>query len=713
MEGTEGQSAGRIFRQRQLEELEAEYKVPMEWSDGPAKNHLRKITDKCCFFLFILYLLLMIGTAIYAIQHSNHDDVKSVYDSSGNMCGREGAKDYPYLYMQNFEKNYKSVCVKECPTFDYNAIKAVKASRRLEETDAQTTTQTQTPAQGQTPAQEQSPAEEILPVMGFEEFSKNYSGLSHTHNIKIPPKEAFGYDIGWANGYFTEQQWLSYTKNFKVECLPNEEFSTCQVNMDTFFAYDSYPILDIICVPLAPKAALLFNKVSSKFGDGVIGDLMESIRLFGIATAISLAASLIFLVLICCCTTIVTWLLLITMALTFLAFGGFIIYSYAAPGPMNGAFNAARVKYIYFLLSQKTLMITISVISILLGLFMFFAICKFRKYVNSSVAILSYAAKTTLKNIMLIFLSTFVVICQIGVFFLQVYILLRIYTMGQRNEQDEGGSPFITYEIDSTKKAFIIIHGFGTYWLIIALNNFNDFVTAAITCNIYYGQTDTIKNINIFCHCLGHHVGSIAWSIVLLPALVFKLIFGWVDYLLTSDNPNGCQVFLNKLLCPCCWCYEKFIDRFSESYFPVVYMGSENFFTASTRFYYLKEKYNDEAYMISLIGEVFSTVGKILIAFLTMYVSYLYYMSSITLQQNIDHIGSIFLIMFIYGFFIGSLFISLYATTYDTVMVCYLIERNIQDHYGLTNLKCPDEIEEVLNDLREKRKADYKRLEDK
>lgn len=282
--------------------------------------------------------------------------------------------------------------------------------------------------------------------------------------------------------------------------------------------------------------------------------------------------------------------------------------------------------------------------------------------------------------------------------------------MGEKKHQNEGGSPFVEFEMSPLKKFILVLHSLGTYWLVISLNNFNDFVTAAITCNIYYGQNSTIKNFNIFCHCLGHHVGSIAWSIVLLPTLIIKLVFGWVDYLLTSDKPNGCQRFLNRLFCPCCWCYEKFVDRFSESYFPVVYMGSENFFTASTRFYYLKEKYNDESYMIGLIGTAFATVGKLLISFLTMYSSYLIYNSSVELQQNIDYVGALFLVMFIYGFFIGSLFISLYSTTYDTVMVCYLIERNIQDNYGLTNLKCPDEIEEVLNDLREKRGNQYKKL---
>jgi hypothetical protein len=133
-----------------------------------------------------------------------------------------------------------------------------------------------------------------------------------------------------------------------------------------------------------------------------------------------------------------------------------------------------------------------------------------------------------------------------------------------------------------------VLHIFGTYWVLIFLNNFNDFVCAAINVNHYYQRNksygpDKVTNIRILCHTLGHHIGSIAWSIILLPTHILKMIFGWVDFLLTSDNPNGCQKFLNKILCPCCWCYEKFIDRFSESAFPMVYMGSEGFWKASTR----------------------------------------------------------------------------------------------------------------------------------
>lgn len=86
-------------------------------------------------------------------------------------------------------------------------------------------------------------------------------------------------------------------------------------------------------------------------------------------------------------------------------------------------------------------------------------------------------------------------------------------------------------------------------------------------------------------------MGTVAWSIVLLPVLLFKIVFGVFDYLLTSDNPNAIQRFFDKLFCCCCKCYEKWIDRFNENYFAISYLGSENFWPATTRYYYLSEKY--------------------------------------------------------------------------------------------------------------------------
>ncbi len=113
--------------------------------------------------------------------------------------------------------------------------------------------------------------------------------------------------------------------------------------------------------------------------------------------------------------------------------------------------------------------------------------------------------------------------------------MLRIYTSGEEIHEKKDGNPFVHYKVNAWNRFLIVAHCFGTYWLIIVLNNFNDFVCAAIVVNNYFNTktVQEISNINILCHCLSHHVGSIAWSVILVPVLAIKLIFGIFDYLLT------------------------------------------------------------------------------------------------------------------------------------------------------------------------------------
>jgi hypothetical protein len=662
------------WRQDMIDNLEVEYRVPEDWQKGPVQNRYRHTTDKICLVIFMLYLLTMIVTMIYALAKSSHDDLSKIYDSSGNPCGFDSVKDYPLLYLQTFSKPYKSICVKTCPVFDYNEIKYKTA--------------------GGVDKAEDYPGE-----LYFSKFSSNFSGASHTKNPDMSYEEAFSYNEGFVNNYFTETQWENYLKKYKMECLPNKQFADCKYLKGKFYIYDSYPLLNTVCVPLSPKPALLFNRVSSKFDHGLIGDMTDAVGLFGWCTLIALGLSLVFLLLICLCTSLITWVMVVALAAVFISFGIFVILNIFYTGPLNSALNAVRVKYLAFMMEYKYYLLTLAIVSILIGLVVFYLIWKFRKYISTSIPIFSLASKTSLKNILLIILSVVVIAVQIGVFFLELYILLRIYTSGKEIHDPENGNPFVSYEMPVHSKIFVVIHFFGMYWIIVTLNNFNDFVCSAVTVNHYFKTN--IANIRIFCHSLGHNIGSIAWSIVLLPTLLIKLVFGLFDYLLTSDNPNGCQRFLNKIFCPCCWCYEKFIDRFSENYFPITYMGSENFFKATTRFYYLSEKYADETSTIMLMGGLFGIFGKLLIAFTTGYLGFVIYNHSIHLQQNIDYIGSMLLICFLIGFLIGSLFINLYSTTYDTIMVCYLLEKNIEEVHNHPVENCPTEIREVLDRLRD------------
>ncbi len=159
-------------------------------------------------------------------------------------------------------------------------------------------------------------------------------------------------------------------------------------------------------MPKAPKTSLLFNKVSSKFEHGRVGDLVDAYNLFIYCALIGLGLSLVFLILICMCTTMITWILLLGLVVVLFAFGVFVLINLYWTGPLNDGVNAARVKYLSFIFKYKTNMTVGAIIIILLGFVLLYLICKFKKYVKTAIPILALASKASLKNVLLIILST-------------------------------------------------------------------------------------------------------------------------------------------------------------------------------------------------------------------------------------------------------------------------------------------------------------------
>lgn len=671
-------------RQQLIAELEPEYKCPLTWADGPVRNAYRKVTDKCCLVIFLLVLLSMIATAIYALTKADPMGLEKVYDSSGNICGAGATADYPILYLQTFQAPFRSVCVKDCPHFDYNQIKynSTGVSTYPNGTD--------------------------IPLLDVKQFNKLYGNLSRTNSIDINEDEAFAYNKEWVNGYFTEQQWNDYLNRYRVDCHPNDQFASCQYFPHQFYIYDSYNVMNTVCAPLNPKSGLIFNRVSAKFDNGSVGDMAYALPLFGWTALTAIGLSLIFLIVITCCTTLITWFLLVLLALAFFTVGSLIVVSYTHTGPLNDSWNTLRIKYLDYLISHKPEMITLAVVCFLLGLLTLYLMFKYRRYINVAIPLITVASRSSLKNGMLLLLSTLILALQIGVFFLECYIILKLYTTGEEVKERKQGSPFVSYTLDDGQKFMIALHAFGTYWLITTLNNFNDFICSAVSVNYYW--TTQIENMRIFCHTLGHHVGSIAWSIILLPILLVKLTFGWIDFLTSSDHPNALQTFTRKILCCCFWFYERFIDVVSENYFAITYLGSEDFWPANKRYYYLSEKYYDQSSTISLVGNLFGMAGKLLITIATVAVGYSIYKGTIEYQQNIDNVGLLFVVIALIGFFLGSLFVNLFATTYEAIVVCYLVELNIYDTSGRAISKAVPEVRDVMEEMRAERNAGYDRL---
>ena len=548
--------------------------------------------------------------------------------------------------------------------------------------------------------------------MYFAEFHTSYAGRSRTKTFHMKDDEIFGFDEGWAGPNFTEEEWEAYlTNKVDLECFPNDEVTSCDYKKGETWIYDSYPVLNLVCSPLAPKTSLNFFKISSKINHGMVGDLMEAWPTLCYCALIALAASIIFLILTRCCGKWIVIILSIATVLLLLTFGIIILMNYFLPQHLDNTKMHLHIKYRSFLLKNRTIFICIAVACIIASIILMIMLCKFRKELNLAYPVLEIAARCSISNILLILLSIFIIALQVAILFFEVYVILRIYTMGKEINEREDGAPFVYYETSNATYALLTLHAFGTYWIIIFLNNFNDFINASVSVNFYFDTK--LRNLNIFCHTLGHNCGSIAWTIVLLPTLIIKMIFSPFKWLCTSENPNKCQNCYNSTFKWCCRCYDFLFDSISENFMPLCYMGSENFNLATRRHYYLTQLYLDETETVGLLGTIYNWLGRAVVTIIGGYCGVLIIQSNDELEQNVQYMGLIFFLCFAVSFVLGSLMINIFSTAYETLFICFLVEKNIYDQKnegGETyDLQARDDIEEaflkIINDAN-----DYVRL---
>ena len=715
-------------RESRLKAMQEDYQIPLKWAEKlPAKA--RRKTDCFCLILFLAVCIAMIATTVYILTNSDSQHMFKLYDSEGTDCGTGDAQDYPLLYMQNFRRPYKSVCVKECPKFDYNQMKynsdgSVEALDKKEQDAGLRLLEETTPEEPASPENADEGASEPsgppldkdgkIEPMYFKEFNLKHGGKSVTHTRTPSDEEVFGYDKYFANGYYSKENWDAYLKNHvDIECKANKDISSCEHKDGEFWAYDSYPVLGIVCAPVSPKTSLFFFRISSRINHGAVGDLLQSWKIFMYVALISIAIALIFLILTRCCGKWIVIILAIVTTLALLTLGMVIILNYTMPERMGKASAHLHIRYKSFLKRHKKLMIFLAVCCILASLIISCILCKFRKELGIAYPVLEIAAKCSVTNVLLVFLSVFIVFLQIGVLLFEIYVMLRLYTMGEEINDKEGGSPFVSFKIEQRTYWLLALHIFGTYWIVIFLNNFNDFINSSVTVNYYFDTK--LNNLNIFCHTLGHNCGSVAWTIVLLPVLIIKTIFAPIKWLVTSENPNKCQNCCQNACNCCCSCYEKMFDCISESYMSLTYMGSENFNVATRRYYFLTELYLDESATVTVLGTIYNLLGRIIITATSGYLGVIIVQNDDELEQNVKYMGMIFFLCFAIAFVLGSLLINIFSTAYDTLFICFLTEKNIYDQQkeqGIVyDLQAKKEIEEAfLKIINESN--DYQRLND-
>lgn len=634
--------------------------------NGPVKEN--KFTDVFCCIFFLGYVAGMIAIVVLNLANSNIGSMREISDSEGNICGSDsGFEDYPNLMMFNFAAPYRSVCVKECPKFDYNQIKY----------NADGTNSS------------------VIEPVYFENFTKaveyewRLNGGEGTYegghadgtdgSSASSGDKPFAFDAEFAKGYYTEDQWNTYVGNFQLECKTNADVASCANNVGKEnFLYDSRAYFGNSCFPLAPKVA----KYGSALGD--MSSSAEDLRIALWAIVGSIVAALVISLLIllvtrifmgCTIWTLISIFILSCFLLSFAAF--FLLYLSGQAGAYEkwieklGPNQASQLKKIT---QSKKIILGIAIVSLLAGIGMLVYVCKKRKSISVATGVLEVAAKFVFRYPVLFIIMLLCFFLQLGTFLACAFGILSVHTSGTSVRDPVRGGPFPTFEYDIWKWAEMIYMGLGTYWTLAFWNNLCDFTVAGAAVNAYFGKTDSVVG-GPFCGGLIYHLGSIAYgSLILGPCSLFRIVFGWFQALARDDKPNAIQKLMGKLCCCCLWPYEKWCMRVDDNAFAMIWLTKLNLCPAGKKDFYLSRRVGEKVGNAKWIGMFYSICARFSIVALTTYVSWLCFTKWEYFNTKLQNPMIPTFAVFFIGLIISTLVMNLFSTACEANLMCYLTQ---------------------------------------
>lgn len=660
-------------------------KVHPTLASGPREQ--KKCTDLLCCIIFVLFVAGIVVAAFLQYPNSKIGLMATPRDSEGNMCGvSEKTKDFPYLYMIKFSSPYRSVCVKECLRFDYNQI-------RYNSTGANKTY--------------------IQPVY-FENFSAaveakktSWDNKTESKNVSsVDDPNLFAYDPKAAQGYYTEGQYYNYLKTIGLDCRTNSNVSSCAYNPDSkVFYYDSRPVIFNVCFPLAPKL-LEYAHFSGDLQTGYVHDLKSSWWIILVAVVSSILIGIGFLVLASFMLPVLLWIQIVLAVGLLIAIGilGILIaLEYNDPKFQQSltsySADEAHAKQQYKALEGRLWIVwVIAIMFFLAAILLIYLVFKNRGGIKVAIGVLQFSSKFMMKNILVVVVALVCFVLQIGTFLLTVWALLIIHTSGDL-ENDPQGRMMPRFHYTFGKWCLWLAGIVVVYWTVLFWNNFADIVCGGATCNYYFGKTEGVIKVTLLSAV--YHSGSVALaSLILLPVTIIQFFFGWFYAMATDDKPNVIQKCMTKVCCCTILPYQKYFNRVSETGLTMTYLSSCNFCNSSKRNHYLNRRVGDRIGHVGFIGFLFKITGVITITSL----NYLIYKWIITkteyFKSRVQNPLVPLFAIFIFGAVVASLTMSIYSTSTDATLMCYLIELDLE--------KKPRHPE--LNETLEKGKEGYQHL---
>lgn len=625
-------------------------RLPLRLGDGPV--HRKRGTDTFCLVLFgVLFLGLVAMILTFTIGGNNSHKISKPLDSEARICGDE-VKGYPYLYMFKFEANYRSVCVKNCPKFDYNQIKYNSDGK----------------------------IKDNIEPLYFENYGQKVpSSYTYSQNKKSDP---FAYDPQFASGYFTEAQFEDYRSQFGVECSANKDVPECKHDPGKGQSlYDSRMIAMNICTPLLSG----FMRRVSFLGD-ISKSFTQTVSDVWWMYILAVVSALLFTALFTLATShfvsgliwgfgLILFALFLSLGITVSVFAFDDNSSYF----MKRKYDPDFVNLVAEMKRKWYYSVIVGFLLIIFSIIIIYNLLAHSKSISKCSKLLGEAGRQLLFKFHLAVFALICFVLQLATIFLAVWLVLCIYTSGSEVRDAEKGSPYLEFRLGFWRILLLVVTLFSCWWMFCFWNNLSDFLASGVTVDKYF---NTQKN---FFATLGdvatHNLGTVSLcSLIMPPISVLQFCLGWLFDAFTATglegDPNLAQVAASKVCICFIWPYKKFILRMQESGYAMVYMASSDFCPSSKETYYLFLGYSDKIGQLDFVLTLYKIFMALGISILNATLFFYLFKDIGHFQSRVSSPMLMGVAVLLLTMILVVVFLNILTTVVQTLALCVLVQHD-------------------------------------
>jgi len=576
----------------------------------------------------------MIGIAGYGISKGNPNLVGRGYDMDGKMCGfDEGYEDYPLLYF-------------------------------------------------------------VIPKTDY---------LTQTVCVKTCPTGPGTVDCHTTATYTSTSQCVN------TDTEQNQAASMALLGggaTSNFYAYGTVSFVSRFCLPkVAADAASDYWRsasetvLNSDLLEQWVSDIKTTWPVIAVSMACAFVIGLVYMLVMKYCSGIMTWGAILAFIIG-TAILGYRFYKFgvdkeeeaeAAAAAGNGteqdSYNAQKIiGYICWAVAGITILAVL---------------CLFSR-IRLAIAIMKAASDYVRSTFSILFLPPVTVL--ILVCFYVYWGIAAIYLVSSGDATQIQDTPFGTFEFDKTLKRLLIYHLFGLLWLNAFVIAATQFIIASSVCLWYFsrgtGQEATKTVRTSIYRLFRYHFGSIAFgSLILAIIQMIRLILAYFQAQAKKMQGKEGKLVRMALGCLQCYvaCFERFIKFLNKNAYIQIALTGKNFCLAAKDAFFLILRNPIRFGVVHGIGTIFILFGKVFVASITALGAFLVITRWDEYSEKIYSPFFPTLVIFIFAYGIGALFMTVYGLAADAILACFVVDEELSKKKNAPPRHCPESLKSFID----------------